>query len=1431
VSSLPPSDSEVAELVAKIQLLEHIAIKCRGVREKTELIRLVQQEFSKSGDAMAVFMLTGDGKKITLGQNTIDPKILGFFETRSGQKIEGRASLEKSPLFQQVIREGKTLHVEMRRLLEEYFQIKAGGIHNESIAHLEPSVIATPLHEGETLVGMLLISSPSLGEFFVPFVESFATQLANAIQLLELEKKRRIFNEELEESESKYRALMENASDAIILFDLRGNIIEANRRTEELLECRRSELVGRNIVQLASKDEIERAVDVFKKAMGADTASILNINMLRKNGTIALVDMTGSKIQYKNKTVVQCILRDITERKKWEESLWESEEKFREGLHASPNPLLLTDVNGNVLDFNMAALVSYGRSEKENLIGKNAIELIGKKDQSKLTEDLRKLQKTGTMNGAEYTFTGKDGTERLLELSASTIRDLSGKPKFFVIMTRDVSNLRRMETDLREYESRYRTLFENSPIALIEEDFSGVRNYINRLKSSGVKDFDAYFQKHPEEICKCADLVRVVDMNDTAMKLLGINSKDIMKNGISQFFVDEGIWRFKNEIVALSEGRLFYESTGKNMKLNGEPIYTLLRWSVVSGYQSDCSKVFVSLIDISERNRVWEALKGSEERQRAIFETAANLIICVNEDGLIVDCNGRVQEYLGYSPVELIGQPMVKIVHPDHLAGIRASIAEVLKKGFVYNYECRFTRRDGSFIDINSNSSALKNKDGNNDRALLIISDITQSKKAHEFLTWELTVNTLLGKLYEFLISGQPLTKIAQQILDQAKFMTSSEGGFVSTLEPTSGRSLLQAFSECPQMEKVNEDEVRDQSKDTEVMEDPQGAILCHSKLDRVLHSLSLASETGLYTNALDSTPLAKDMPEELGKVRRVLYVPVKIHEELAGQIVMIDSGRDYADRDLDAVRRMGEFFALAIRRKRIEDALEESEDKYRRLVEHSTDGVVIQQEGRVVYINAAGAKMVGVDDPSKVLGKSLKIDFLHPDYEAFLQESAAKTSRICQPLLERKFTRLDGKVIDIEVTAVPFLYKGQSAFQVIFRDITHRKKMEEALRHSEEKYRQLVQLAYEGIWVFDADYKTTYVNQRMAEMLGYSPERIIKRSLFEFMDYQGRTVAEGKLDLEKHGVRERHDIEFIRSDGSKMYAMLSTSPMVDAAGKCTGAIAVVTDITERRLMEEGLRSEKEKLELITSNIGIGVAVISRDRKVLWANSVLKSQFGNLEKKYCFLMHNQNGSICTNCGMDEVFAGRTLHTHEQCSMGLANEKSWSEIVTTPIRNSRGEVVLVLEIVVPVTERKRMELLLQESETRYRLLFENMPDGIYQSTEDGRLVTVNSALVEMLGYGSKEELMQLNIDRDIYVKPEERAKSIKKLKRMGELRNLKNELKRKDGRSIRVLENSHAVRDMDGAILYFEGIFKEIPAKSQSGRVKIENLMVGALSQE
>ncbi len=132
-------------------------------------------------------------------------------------------------------------------------------------------------------------------------------------------------------------------------------------------------------------------------------------------------------------------------------------------------------------------------------------------------------------------------------------------------------------------------------------------------------------------------------------------------------------------------------------------------------------------------------------------------------------------------------------------------------------------------------------------------------------------------------------------------------------------------------------------------------------------------------------------------------------------------------------------------------------------------------------------------------------------------------------------------------------------------------------------------------------------------------------------------------------------------------------------------------EIEIRKEAEEALRVERDTLDRITRSIGAGLAVISRDYRTLWANAVLKKMFGDLEGKPCFEVYNQRSDICVGCGVREVFEeGKEEAVHEQMGRDSHGNVVWSQIIATPIRDVKGNVTSALELVVPITERKRAE---------------------------------------------------------------------------------------------------------------------------------------------
>ncbi|AFZ12805.1 putative PAS/PAC sensor protein [Crinalium epipsammum PCC 9333] len=141
--------------------------------------------------------------------------------------------------------------------------------------------------------------------------------------------------------------------------------------------------------------------------------------------------------------------------------------------------------------------------------------------------------------------------------------------------------------------------------------------------------------------------------------------------------------------------------------------------------------------------------------------------------------------------------------------------------------------------------------------------------------------------------------------------------------------------------------------------------------------------------------------------------------------------------------------------------------------------------------------------------------------------------------------------------------------------DITERKQNEEALRQSEARFRTIVDTSQEGIWLIDINANTTYVNQRMAQMLGYTVTEMLGRSLFDFMDAIERAEAINNFARRKQGVNEQHDFRFLRKDGSELWTIISTTALFDQNGQFLSALGMLTDITERKRSEKKFRNKQ----------------------------------------------------------------------------------------------------------------------------------------------------------------------------------------------------------------------------------------------------------------
>ncbi len=252
------------------------------------------------------------------------------------------------------------------------------------------------------------------------------------------------------------------------------------------------------------------------------------------------------------------------------------------------------------------------------------------------------------------------------------------------------------------------------------------------------------------------------------------------------------------------------------------------------------------------------------------------------------------------------------------------------------------------------------------------------------------------------------------------------------------------------------------------------------------------------------------------------------------------------------------------------------SEEKIRNLaniVESSSDAIwTMSLEGIITNWNKGAEQIYGYS-AKEILGKSGSI--LTPSH---LREEPIKLIEMVkqgEEIHEYETSRLrkDGKVIEVSLNLSPvFDTSGKlTAISVIARDTTERKKAEEKLRASEEKYRDIVETANEGIFLMNAETIVTYANKKTAEMLGYTLEEVIGRPIWDFISEECKPIAERSLEKRRRGINESYELKLIRKDGSSLWAFISAKPFFNKDSEFTGSLGMFTDITKRKEAEEAL--------------------------------------------------------------------------------------------------------------------------------------------------------------------------------------------------------------------------------------------------------------------
>jgi PAS domain S-box-containing protein len=977
---------------------------------------------------------------------------------------------------------------------------------------------------------------------------------------------RKRLEEELQKSEKHYRVLVENAIEGIVVIQ-DGKIKFVNPIVTLVTGYSAEELLSMSLNDFLCPDNEKTAVESVTKAAVPGSLSVVPLLKVRtKDHGIRLIESTVVPIIWDDKPANLNLLRDITDRYQSEETLRQSEKKYRSILDDISEGYWEVDLAGNFTSYNDAICRILGYSENE-MAGTNYEAYTSPKDADKVYKAFNKVYRTGKpIRNMHYEIARKDGSKRFAETSVFPRRNDKGKVIGFRGVSHDITERSQLEGYLEKERQEFKLIIDSAPILVFYKDKNGKIIRANKAFAEALR--------MPEE------------------ELFGKTVFDIYSAEIAQAMTDDDQEVFKSGRPKLNIIEQYESADGSRwVQTDKVPIF-------------DKDGLVIGLVgfaqDITERRQIEETLRQSEERYRTILEDIQESYFEIDIAGNFTFCNDAMRRSLGYSKGELIGMNYKVFTPPD----------EVKKLFEIYNrmyrkvepkasYQTEQIKKDGTRVSVEYSAVPIRNENG----------------------------------------------------------------------EITGFRGI----------------------------------------------------------------------------------------------------GRDITERI------------------RIEEALRQSEERYRTIMDETHDDYFeVDLAGNYIFVNDAWCLSVGYT-LEELLGKSYKLTTPGDDakkfYAAFHQIYLTG-----QPIksMSIKFVRKDGSTGDAEMSAFPMRNeKGDIiGFRGVSHDVTERKQMEDALRQSEEKYRTILEDMEESYYEEDLAGNFAVVNNKLCRDLGYSKEELIG------MNYRTYVPPE---EIER--VRQTYNQVYrtgkpialfstqeIRKDRSRTVSEISIAPLRNQKGEIIGFRGVGRDITKRVQMEEALRRSEERYRTLLEEMEEPYFEVDLAGNYTFFNDALCHKLGYSREE---LEHITYKDYTAPDDIDKVFeaynqvyrTGMPLKWFPSDQITKDGARLPAETSVFPLKNKEGKIIGFRGVSRDITERK-------QAQEEYQTIIQIAMDGFWLTDLEGHFLDVNEAYCKLIGY-SRDELLSMSIaDVEAAEKPEDVLKHIQKIKEVGSDR-FETRQRRKDGEIIDV----------------------------------------------